>query len=270
MACRRMDVDKFLIYLARGSLFSLREKCEFVLTPKAFGECRNHSPGLFYNMRYKNLSPEPIVENFKGQVYVEEWRPVLGYEKYYKISSFGRVQSLRDNVVMCQQKNDRKYLYVGLKGDNYKRKFRVHRLVATAFIDNPFYKPEVNHDDFNKTNNFYMNLCWMTGKENTYHAYLGGKRKVAGLKKEKVGEHPIKCQKVINSETGKVYDSVFQLCDEIGCMPKEIRRKLSGERVNNTPYRWLKGQWTMFYKKRHQRDMERFLELRSKIYGVAI
>jgi len=66
--------------------------------------------------------------------------------------------------------NHNGYKKVSLKGKDGKLKtFRVHRLVAEAFISNPDNKPTVNHKDKNKNNNNVTNLEWNTSLENTTH-----------------------------------------------------------------------------------------------------
>lgn len=74
---------------------------------------------------------------------------------------------------------------VYLNGDGYKTSavivngewvtMPVQRLVAAAFINGNFLfdsKMHVNHRDFDKENNFYLNLEWLTVKENNIHASM--------------------------------------------------------------------------------------------------
>ncbi len=62
------------------------------------------------------------------------------------------------------------YLRVGLSKDDVSVSITIHRLVASAFIENRDNKPFVNHIDGNKQNNHVNNLEWCTPKENGTHA----------------------------------------------------------------------------------------------------
>ena len=62
--------------------------------------------------------------------------------------------------------------YLSVKID--RRDYRVHRLVAQAFIPNPMNKPDVNHNNGNKWDNSVENLIWATKSENMEHAWANG------------------------------------------------------------------------------------------------
>lgn len=62
-----------------------------------------------------------------------------------------------------------KYKAVTLFIDKKRKDFKVHRLVALCFIDNPENKPFINHIDGNKFNNNKENLEWVTHIENVNH-----------------------------------------------------------------------------------------------------
>lgn len=112
---------------------------------------------------------------------MEEWRDIRGYEGLYQVSDRGRVRSLDRMTrnhrcgterlvigrIMIPHDNGNGYLTVSLsKQCKAKRKY-IHRLVAEAFIPNPNHKSQVNHLDYNKTNNRCDNLEWCTAQENT-------------------------------------------------------------------------------------------------------
>ncbi len=71
-------------------------------------------------------------------------------------------------------RKDKKFSINKTRGYAYvrtvKKKYIVHRLVANLFINNPFKKPCVNHKDFNRLNNNYTNLEWVTFKENIHYS----------------------------------------------------------------------------------------------------
>lgn len=78
----------------------------------------------------------------------------------------------------------RGYFRVGLCSGGKRKKFRVHRLVAEAFIPNPENKPCINHKDGNKHNNKKDNLEFCTYSENLEHAWKYGLRKARRSKNQ--------------------------------------------------------------------------------------
>ena len=51
----------------------------------------------------------------------------------------------------------------------------MHRLVAKAFLPNPENLPQVNHKDFDKSNNDVSNLEWVSRADNIQHSHDNGK-----------------------------------------------------------------------------------------------
>ena len=109
----------------------------------------------------------------------EIWRDIgeikgIDYTGLYQISNYGQVRSLdrydnlkhfRKGKILIQQLYTG-YLYVSLCKNGKIKMYRVHRLVAEAFIPNPDNLPQVNHINEIKTDNRLENLNLMTPKEN--------------------------------------------------------------------------------------------------------
>lgn len=104
------------------------------------------------------------------------WRPVVGFEDHYEVSSDGRVRRTVDHRGKrvdreISQKVAQRYLDVCLSAHNKKGSHRVHRLVAMAFLGPaPSEKHQVNHIDGDRLNNCVTNLEWCTASENVRHA----------------------------------------------------------------------------------------------------
>jgi len=89
------------------------------------------------------------------------------YENTYKISNYGKVFSLKNNIYMKLTKNNNGYMQIRIYNNDCKSKtFRVHQLVAYMFVDNKDNKKIVDHIDRNKINNHFKNLKWVTHQEN--------------------------------------------------------------------------------------------------------
>ena len=111
----------------------------------------------------------------------EIWKPVKGFENYYKISNTGKIFSIKKGRLKATSYNQDGYERTSLFVHTKKTKHAsIHRLVAEAFIPNPNNYTDVNHIDGNKKNNRISNLEWCTRSYNRYHAFKLGLASNAG------------------------------------------------------------------------------------------
>ena len=109
--------------------------------------------------------------HFKLNIWMnEEWKNIIGYENY-QISNFGNVKNKKGNILKFSKNKDG-YCQINIYKNLKQKCFKVHRLVALHFIDNPNNLEFVNHIDSNKSNNCYFNLEWITHFENCTHREL--------------------------------------------------------------------------------------------------
>lgn len=110
---------------------------------------------------------------------IEIWKPVVGFEGSYEVSNLGRVRSVdrfitnslgrtyfSKGVILKWVLDKGGYPMVGLSLHNKYYSRKIHRLVAEAFIENPYNLPSINHKDEDKTNNKVENLEFCTVKYN--------------------------------------------------------------------------------------------------------
>lgn len=110
------------------------------------------------------------------------WKFFEYEDKPYKINEYGEIISLKTNTLLKWRESKDGYWEVTLgrsprkEEGNHRTSFKVHRLVAIHFVENPDPKvfTEVNHIDYNRKNPYYKNLEWVTHKQNIRHSWEAG------------------------------------------------------------------------------------------------
>ena len=177
----------------------------------------------------------------------EEWRPVVGWERYYEVSNLGRVRRIQTgHVLKAQYANKRYCVYFEVMGRRQCK--TVARLVAEAFLPPPqdagMY---VYHMDLDPANNKADNLYWL-------HPYFNEeaianstvsrrtsecRAKYAALQRRRM-QDPVnyvkftKARKVICLETGVVYPSEQDAAEEFGVARSTVHSSCK----NGTPQHW--------------------------------
>ena len=136
------------------------------------------------NQQIRRVPCEVWKENVMKKL-AEKWRDIMGYEGIYQVSNLGRARRIAMRHDTCQTKVPiERILKLKPMGGGYRgvclcwkgqRKYiSIHRLVASAFLENPNRLPEVNHLDGDKTKNSTDNLEWVTKSQNALHAHRTG------------------------------------------------------------------------------------------------
>lgn len=91
----------------------------------------------------------------------------------FRVSDDGKIYN-ENNKEYNQHLHTSGYYVISLKTNKKSKNYSVHRLVATAFLDNTLFNNEnlhVHHKDFDKTNNVLSNLQILTSGEhqNIHH-----------------------------------------------------------------------------------------------------
>ena len=104
----------------------------------------------------------------------ERWAPVECVTGSYFVSNYGRVFSFGNGGhcwLLSPHASGKGYLSVVLSAPSGARAYKVHRLVAVAFVDGRTpERNQVNHIDGDKKNNRADNLEWASQSENVRHS----------------------------------------------------------------------------------------------------
>ena len=158
------------------------------------------------------------------------WKDIDGYEELYQVSDTGEVMNVRTGKILKAYKEKSGYLRVGLYKDGKEKSFRVHRLVAEAFIPNPLNLPEVNHKSEDKHDNRVENLEYCDRKYNINY----------GTRNDKVAE---KVSKTVFqfSKTGEFimeWCSVSEIDRQLGFNFRNVSACCLGKRKSAYGFKW--------------------------------
>lgn len=142
------------------------------------------------------------------------------FEGMYAVTSCGKVWSYKQKKFLKPWKNNKGYLCVTLykKGNNSKKTFLVHRLVAGAYLENKENLKEVNHKDENPLNNCLNNLEWCDRKYNRNYG-------TANLRISIKQGHRVHC-----IETGMIFNSEKKAADYYGIRQCALNKHIRGDK----------------------------------------
>jgi len=104
-----------------------------------------------------------------------EWRPVPGFEEFYKVSRDGRVWSCHTDQILTPYLNTSRarecdrYFRVDLRSDGDRRQAYVHHIVLEAWVSDRPEGAHAHHINSDHHDNRLENLEWVNGCDHIEH-----------------------------------------------------------------------------------------------------
>lgn len=155
-----------------------------------------------------------------------KWKPLVGYEELYRISSIGDVFSLRSLKMLKKTINHKGYIRYQLYKNGKTINIMAHRAVLLAFIGPCPPGMQCGHLDGNPANNKLTNLKWVTPLENARHKIRHGTHQTRTSKLTDRDVIDIKQRYV---RTGRNASNSVALSKEFGVAQRTILSIISGE-----------------------------------------
>jgi hypothetical protein len=205
---------------------------------------------------YKNACEHGFHDEEKSDA-PELWADIEGYEGSYQVSNMGRVKSLdrlvnnksssytRKGNIKSPKNSGSGYLQVSLCKNGIVKNFLIHRLVAKAFIKNPYAKGTVNHLNCNTRDNRSSNLEWATLSENIKYAFKKGKKPTrywsgkTGINSSR-GTHIFQLDK-LNHNIVNEFGSAMEAYRITGINDRDISSCIRGKLKSAGGYLWKNG-----------------------------
>lgn len=183
----------------------------------------------------------------------EIWRDIENYPGY-QVSNYGRVRSLNYNHtgqvrVLKPDKDIGNYLRVVLCKNGKSRHYKVHRLVAIAFIPNPLNLPCINHKDCSRQNNFVWinpdgsvdsersNLEWCDYSYN--NNYADRNEKISKWRTNNPHLSKPVAQYALNGDLVATYPSAHEAARQTGFFRQSINSCCNKRKHHNTAYGYI-------------------------------